>query len=276
MVLVAVPSESAEGEAATYCKSGVAPEKTNGNYCPEENPEAVGPITDATPLGLYVRVAFDELLDPSIETLNEQEDGTVLGELDPGAGSIECDGNTVAWSGFYDPTGSHLTFPAGPALVFNVTDPVTTGWSCTIALSDMVVDKDGNALGEDDRSFTFQIAPLHVSQTSPADEDKDVPITEEDENGDEIPAVVLVDFNNFVDAASLAGKVSVEDGGGNDFAVDVSVDEDSPITVVIAPAGGGTFAKGTTYTVTLDAGIADIGGGTMSDPYTFTFTTAAP
>ena len=261
VTLVNVASESAD-EAATFCG---AP-KRNLFYCPETG-DVDAPVADAPPLGLFVRIAFDELLDPSIETLDVANGTGSISGSNPV--SIECAGTTLAYDGFYQPSGSHLTDPPGPALVIEPTDVIPAGTNCTISILDSVRDKGGNQVPSAARGpFSFQLAPFAVVGTNPQDGTE----------GIDADAVLGVVFNNLVDEASLAGRVEVADGGGP-VAIDVSVDmtpEDptSETTVLIAPSAG-TFAVDTSYTVTLSAGIVDQGGAALAADFVFTFTTGS-
>lgn len=279
VVIVAVASESL-GEVATFCKSGLAGDKTNANYCPEEDADQVGPIGDAVPIGFYVRIAFDELLDPSIETI-DTDNG--VGELVAAAGTVECGGNAVAVSGFYDPSGSHLTFPAGPAIVFESmglestdTGTVATSSDCEVTIGDVVKDKDGNSVDSGERGpYDFSIAPLSAAGTEPQT------VVE----GDPLPVVpvdiaILVQFNNFIDAATLAGEVTLHDDTLDaDVPIDVVVNAEDATQVAIS-ATAGVLDTSTDYTVTISGTIsggtvADVEGGLLDADVTFSFTTTA-
>lgn len=259
VTLVNVASESAD-EAATYCG---AP-KRNLFYCPETG-DVEAPVSDAPPLGLFVRIAFDELLDPSIETLDMANGTGSIAGANPV--TIVCGGTTLAYDGFYQPSGSHLTDPPGPALVIEPSDVVPGGATCTVEILDAVRDKSGNTVPAAERGpFSFQLAPFTIVGTNPQDGTE----------GLDADAVLAVGFNNLVDEASLAGRVSVADGGGA-VAVDVTVDMESPDAISIAPSAG-TFDVDTTYTVTISAGILDLGGASFEPDggvFTFSFTTGS-
>jgi len=264
VVLVAVASESL-GEAATFCSSEVTPERTNGYYCPEENPDQVAPVDDVQPLGFYARIAFDELLDPSIETVDEANG---VASLSGTPVTLKCGGADVAYTGFYDPSGSHLTYPAGPALVIEANATVATGSACTVEIGDSVKDKDGEAVPSGQRGpYGFTIAPLAAFGTSPEADAEDVD-----------PAVEMgVIFNNYIDDASLAGKVTLHDDTGNaDVVITVGVSADDPTFLTVA-ADAGALAENNAYTLTVADGITDVEGGALSadNAVTFSFTTGA-
>jgi hypothetical protein len=251
--LVAVVSESAAAEVATFCGDG----KRNANYCPEEG--AVAPVADAVPLAVTLRVAFDELLDPSIEVIDDQGIGSIAA-AEPLA--VVCDGRAVAYEGYYDPSGSHLTFPAGPALVVTVQEGVKSGAGCQVSVSEAVVDKDGRAVPDDQRGpYAFALADLRVVNSSPADGAEGV-----DPN-----VSIAVSFNNLIDEATLAGRITLTDSvGAVPFSAAVSAANPSQIEIVPASA----LAAGTSYTVSVLAAVADPYGGTLAADSTFGFSTA--
>jgi hypothetical protein len=255
---VSVSSESG-GEVATYCGSP----KRSEFYCPDEGP--VPMVEDGTPLGVYVRVVFDELLDPSIEVLDETAGTGSIVAANPI--TINCGGAALSYEGFYDPAGSHLTDPPGPALVVEPTARIASGSSCTVSVNAVVTDKSGNQVpGDQAGPHAFALAPLNVLGSEPADGAEGV-------GGEEI----VVIFNNAIDEGSLAGRVHLtQDGNDVPFAAGVLVLEDDPdaeANVLIVPSN--PLPPSGTFTVTLDAGIADVAGGTFqpeggSESFTFT------
>jgi len=179
-------------EAATYCKPndvkrpgkvgipayGVAP-----IICPLDVAEAQPELTDAWPDQWYVRIMFDELLDPEIETLepildamgNDTENKTgSLATTQPV--SLQCrDVNNnlvdVDYDGYYSPSGNSVTWPLGPSLVIKPLDPtiVPVESECQVSIKEIVRDKDGNAVPTDQRGpFKFKIAPVSVIGVSPS------------------------------------------------------------------------------------------------------------
>ena len=282
---VNVASESAPGdpngnaiEAATYCRPGEQ-YKVNTLYCPlrrngENKPiagarELAEPRLDATPIGWHARFIFSELLDPSIEELVE-EDGVITGSL---AGSqpfvLTCDGVEVAYDGWLDPTGNHLSYPPGPSLVVRPVEFIATGTPCEASLRDGVVtDKDGNAVpGDHLGPYPFGVAVLSIGDPDPADGTEGVDPT----------AAISIPFNAPIDLDSVAGNIAVEGGEAAveldlDYATDPDSGEVSDSIVVASPVGG--LAAGTAYTVTVSTGITDIAQGPLAEGISFGFTTA--
>ncbi len=261
VMLVAVTSESA-GEIATFCNDTVDPLKVNAAYCIEgEAGGGASPVMDAQPLGTEIRIAFDELLDPSIETLTTDADGVTTGSIvgaDPV--TVQCDDTDVAYEGFYQPSGSHLTFPAGPALVIQPTDVVRTGAPCTVSIAGTVQDKDGESVpGAQQGPYDWGIAALGALGTEPGDASEGVdPAT-----------IIAVTFNNVLDDQTITATVN---DGTADVEVTAALAADDPTTVTLTPTAG-TLAEMTTFTVTISAGLADPLGGALAEDVTFSFIT---
>jgi hypothetical protein len=212
-------------EKATYCKLNDPkrpnvvglPDATTSQICPADG-TAADEVTDAYPDGWYVRVMFDELLDPSIETLTELTDDTGMG-TGTFSGSIaathpvtlQCQSAAtgamvnVDYDGYYQPAGNNVTWPLGPSLVIKPNDAtlIATGKECQVTLGDVITDKDGNTVPMDERGpFKFKVAPISVLVVDPADSgDATMPT--------EIDAYTLyfdnpyLQFNTFVDLDSL-------------------------------------------------------------------------
>src|SRR5690606_39027695 len=102
------------------------PDFTTQQVCPETLADGVDPVDNAYPDGWYVRIMFDELLDPSIETLTEILDangegtGTFRGSIrDANPVKLECQSVTnnamvnVDYDGYYSPSGNRVTWPVG-------------------------------------------------------------------------------------------------------------------------------------------------------------------
>jgi hypothetical protein len=283
---VNVASESAQTdpngnaiEAATWCRGGDE-FKVSTFYCPlgrdgagvpiPGQRELEGPITDALPMGWHVSVIFSELLDPSIETLNDDGSGSLAESL---PFVLSCSGTELTYTGYYDPTGSHLSYPPGPRLVAIPDDFIATDSECEVSLRDGVVtDKDGESLpGDPLGPFPFDIAPMAVSESTP----------EHESQGVALDTAIEVVFNAPLMDGSFDERIVVTVGGEPVAGeLDFKVDEDSgePITntVVFAPEGGGLAAE-TTYTITVEDGIADAAGGLLAqeEPFVATFATGA-
>ncbi|MGE0548942.1 MAG: hypothetical protein AB7O24_17065 [Kofleriaceae bacterium] len=171
-------------------------------------------VEDAVPYAWYVRVVFDELLDPAIETLTpvtgdgdcNTDDPTqrpvCVGSIkDQNPVTLTCGGVAVPYDGYYSPGGNYVTWPVGPGLVIVPDDPtsVATSTDCQLTLTEAVKDKDGVAVPPEQRGpFAFKIAPFALESTSPtsilagATKPKIAP-----------EAPVTLTFNTVVDPASL-------------------------------------------------------------------------
>jgi len=151
-------------ETATFCKTGDNKRPNFVNYplalggtqlCPDDLSMGVAEVTDAEPLEWYVRIMFDELLNPDIEELipilddNGIETGTFSGTLaNTQPVTLTCNGTAVPYDGFYGPEGNTLTWPVGPSLFIQPLDSsgIATGSSCEVSIKDIVKDKDGNSV----------------------------------------------------------------------------------------------------------------------------------
>ncbi len=174
--------------------------------CPDDLTMGVPELTDAAPETWYVRVMFDELLDPAIEDLIPILDSTgqPTGNYSGSIAStkpfvLQCadaagTAVTLDYDGYYQPSGNKFTWPVGPSLVASIARPalVPTQSECTISLNDNIVDKDGNPVPMDQRGpYKFAIAPLTVTAISPGESmDSTMPTTV-----DPIAAGVDLTFN---------------------------------------------------------------------------------
>jgi hypothetical protein len=183
-------------ETATYCRRGDdkrptlvgLPDGTTQQICPADGSEVRNAVEDAYPQGWFVRIMFDELLDPSIEDLKEvlDGDGAPTGVF---TGSIararpvalRCTNAAgalvdIPYDGYYSPAGNSVTWPIGPSLVIkpNLPSTIPTKSRCEVALNDSVRDKDdGELVPADERGpYGFSIAPIRVLAVSPADHDE--------------------------------------------------------------------------------------------------------
>jgi hypothetical protein len=185
-------------ESATYCKPndpkrpgkvGLPAYGLNPIICPLDG-SPVEELTDAWPDAWYLRIVFDELLDPDVETLEPVLDA-MGNETDMATGSLaatqpvilKCQGVNgmmvnVEYDGYYSPSGNTVTWPLGPSLVIQPLDPtvVPVGSECEVTLKESVKDKQGNSVPAGDRDpaspFKFKIAPVSVIAAVPGDGDK--------------------------------------------------------------------------------------------------------
>lgn len=211
-------------ESATYCapndKKRPAivglPDFTAPEVCPADLSKGADPVTNAYPDGWYVRIMFDELLDPSIEELTEILDPDTGEGTDTYTGSIantrpvklECESVgggfvPVEYDGYYSPAGNAVTWPLGPSLVIKPNEPksIATGKSCRVTLNDNITDKSGNKVPTTQRgAYTFKVAPIQVIAIDPPDDPMgESPIDALQVINDNI----YVQFNTFVDPLSL-------------------------------------------------------------------------
>lgn len=221
-------------ESATYCAPNDnkrpnivgLPDFTAPNVCPDDLAKGADEVTNAYPDGWYIRIMFDELLDPSIEELTEiidpdtMEGGTYTGSIaNTHPVKLECESVgggfvEVAYDGYYSPAGNAVTWPLGPSLVIKPNEPtsIATGKSCRVTINDNVVDKTGNKVPSTQRgAYNFKIAPLTVLAIDPSDDPQgespvDASLLYIDDGGG-----VTLTFNSFVDPSSVC-----DEGGAND------------------------------------------------------------
>ncbi len=265
-------------EAATYCRPGEE-FKVNTFYCPLERDgdntpipgarELAMPVMDATPTGWHARFIFSELIDPSIEELIET-DGVVTGSLAESQPFVlSCGGAEVAYSGWLDPSGNHLSYPPGPSLVAQPLDFIATGTLCEVSLrGGVVTDKDDEEFpGDHLGPYPFGIAPLSIGDPDPLDGSEGV----------DPAAAISIPFNAPIDLATVEGRIIVNDGTADiavtlAYLIDPKTMEADDTIVVATPVD--PLAAGTMYTVTVDAGITDIAQGALAEGISFSFTTA--
>lgn len=192
-------------ETGTYCKEndpkrpglvGIPFYGISAQVCPDGG-GAAPVLTDADPNGWYVRVMFDELLDPNVETLEPILDA-MGNETDTFTGSfkttqpvtLKCqDVNrvlaNVPYDGYLSPAGNAVTWPVGPSIVIKPIDPtvVPVESECEITLKkDVIKDKDGLTITDaDTKPFKFKIAPISFipEAQGPVDGDAVDPLTDE-------------------------------------------------------------------------------------------------
>lgn len=211
-------------ETATYCRpndekrpSQVGlPDFTTQQVCSATLSEGADEVTDAYPDGWYVRIMFDELLDPNIETLTEVTDEDTGQGTGVFTGSIasthpvklECESVTgggmveVDYDGYYSPSGNRITWPLGPSLVIKPNDPtlVATSSECQVTILDAVTDKQGETVASDQRGpYKFKVAPIQVLSVAPEDGDTVTGTSIWFDN-------IYVQFNTTVDQSSLCDE----------------------------------------------------------------------
>ncbi|MCX5748513.1 MAG: Ig-like domain-containing protein [Proteobacteria bacterium] len=257
-------------------------------------------VEDAVPLAWYVRVQFDELLDPNVEVLTEipNDDGSPSGTFEGHISSTKpvtliCDGNPVDYDGYYSPSGNNVTWPVGPSLYIAPTDPtsVATGASCTIVVNpDVVHDKDNVPVPTYD-PVGWKIAGLEFLSSDPETIDPTAPPAAGDEDQVAPEAPVLLTFNAAIDAATLApaevkilqvADCTATTGTARTAAIAASADDPASLEISDAGAAAGlAFQPLKTYLITFSDtnAVADLAGGPGSIPgaadLTICFTTTA-
>jgi len=228
-VLVMNDSSDLFLESATFCATGddkrpgfVGTPLGGVNVCDDDLTIGATEVTDAVPtdlafggdgsFGWYVRVMFDELLDPNVEELIPILDPTTMVDTGQATGSLlntqpvtlTCAGTAVAYDGYYSPSGNNVTWPLGPSLFVAPIDRtlLATGSECTVELKESIVDKTGNSVPTAQRGsggeYKFQIGPLELAATDP---EPAAAAGEEAIIVPDTPAVFL--FNAFVDPTTL-------------------------------------------------------------------------
>lgn len=298
------------GETATFCKTddekrpGFVASPVGGLViCDADLSVGAEPVTDAVPTNWYVRVMFDELLDPTVEELLPIIDDETMLETGQSTGSIAgtlpviltCDGVSIDYDGYYSPSGNSVTWPLGPSLFVAPLDPsaIATSSDCTIEIKDTVTDKGGAAVPPEQRGsggeYAFSIAALALQATSPkpAAMGAMAPLI--------VPtAPVKLTFNAFIDAASLtADEVIITEHAMDDCSDAGTVVADPNKVIAASGATAITLATNnagamnawnpeSAYSITFlgTNGISDVAGGEGQLPATFNLcfrtNTAAP
>lgn len=193
-VMVMTDAATQLHESAVYCKPNDPkrpslvglPDFTTNQICPEDLSKGADPVDNAYPDGWYVRVMFDELLDPSIETLTPilDSDGKETGNF---SGSIAAshpvtllcesvNGGMVSvdYDGYYQPAGNRVTWPLGPSLVIKPNNPkaIATNTECTLTINTEVVrDKSGEKVPDAEKGpFKFRTAQIAAIAVDPPDD----------------------------------------------------------------------------------------------------------
>lgn len=310
VLTVLVFNDSVDGvvESATFCKKndtkrpnyvGIVAYGLNPLICAEDLSKGAGTlddmgtsdktddvftehvVEDAVPASWYVRIMFDELLDadtaetlePVLDPDTMEETGVFVGSLaETQPVTLTCGGNDVPYDGYYSPSGNTVTWPLGPSLVIQPLDvsAVATGAECMVSIKDTAKDKDGNSVPSDQRGpFTFTVAPLAATaiDPEPADPGDEATIAPE--------TPVLLSFNHYIDAASLAATeveilevADCEATTGTTRTAVIAASADDPFTIEISstptvPAGlAWTPEKFYRVTFADDVEVADLAGGT--------------
>lgn len=272
------PFEGLQNELATYCKPDDnkvptvigQPDFSVVQVCPEPGTDdpAVEMVTNADPLNWYARIVFDELLDPDFEELTDSATGgectdaseTCDGHI-AGSAPVEllCNGQTVSYDGYYSPNGNALSWPPGPSLVVIPDDFIATGTECTVALNDVITDKDGTAIPSDQRGpYEFAVQTLQVLYTDPEETD---PVSEVPPDYE-----FTIGFNALIDVTSFAaGDITLHDDTADaDVAFTVEADAMDPTVLIVVPDA--LLTDGSDYTLTIPVGatFADVEGGTLT------------
>ncbi len=262
------------------------------------------PVTDAVPTdlaqggsgsgGWYVRIMFDELLDPNIEELLPILDPATMAETGQFTGSllntqpviVTCGGTEVAYDGYYSPSGNSVTWPLGPSLFIAPLDrsAIATGSECTVEIKDNVVDKGGVAVPSDQRGgggeYGFTIAGLALTDTSP-----------QPAGDGAMPAVIVpeapvsLQFNAFIDPASISADEVVitkhttadcsDAGTAVANAAKVIDGGDGVVELSLNTAGADLAWEAESFysiTFTADNAVADLAGGAGALPAAADFT----
>jgi hypothetical protein len=232
------------------------------------------------PLGWYVRIQFDELLNPDIEELlpipgSDLSKGS-LAKSQPVL--LSCGGVNVPYDGYYNPSGNAFTWPLGPSLFIapdeDATTAIPTGTECTLMLKpDVILDKDGEKVPQAQVGpYTFKIAEMALVSANPdAPKDPTKPATVAPED----PLVLT--FNAQVNVGSLdPAEVSIrevascDDPGGIVRTAAINPVDKDLTSIEISDAGApmmAAFEPQKTYVITFAAGadvIQDIpNGGTV-------------
>lgn len=227
------------------------------------------------PLGWNIRIVFDELLNgDAVEELDcDLDDDGAPDEPFICEGHIAntrpvtltCGGTAVGYDGYYYPNGNKESFPVGPAIVV-IPDPADltfpTGTECTVTITDVVVDKQGETVASGADNFSISIQDLALFSTDPEDaaavEDRGV-LGPDD--------VVAFTFNADLDPTSVqATEVTVLDANGAPVAdADFAVDAYFGTTDAIYVFSTGGFAPGQyTARLVMGATFAEVNGGMIT------------
>lgn len=260
-VLVGTDPSAQLAESATYCAANDKlrptsvglPDFSFVQICDDDPAVEASMVTNAYPDGWYVRVMFDELLDPSVEELVEIEDpdtgeptGTFYGTLaNTQPVTLQCEsvnGNgmvNVPYDGYYSPAGNSVTWPLGPSLVIQPLDPrvIATSSMCTVTLKDTIRDKSGELVPAAERGpFQFKIAPLQIVAIAPADGDEVTPLSIYFDN-------FVAQFNTEIDPTSWCDEGTGADECEFEIVGLGSAPQDYYVYNYATDVGGGAFTE---------------------------------
>jgi hypothetical protein len=310
-VLTVLVSNSTDGflETATFCKVGdnkrpglipANPDFDNtgavnpAQICSDDLTVGADMVTDTIPVNWYVRIQFDELLNPDIEELvpiiqDGKDTGRNKGSLSKSQPvTVTCGGGAeVLYDGYYDPSGNSFSWPPGPSLFIQPSDSSTipTGSECQVTIKpDVVVDKDGIKVPMTELGpYPFKIAELAIASTEPSAADLTSATFKPEKIAPDAPLVVT--FNAFLDRATLdPTKVvafAVDDCKApttmipvvtvittHEVGVDAAkhVDQQSVEITDAAAAADAAWVPGTTYLISFDGTVKDQAGGVGTLP----------
>ncbi len=176
-------------ETATFCttdKSFVSkrpglvgtPDFRTFQICPDD-PTMAAPDTgavEAAPSAWFVRIVFDELLDPSVEDLLQVDPSNPMSAIfgtirNTQPVTLRCQNlagamTDVTYDGYYVPNGNRNAFPPGPSLFVQPMSQtsVPTAATCTVSIKDTVHNKAGQSVLADQRGsngeYKFKLAEM--------------------------------------------------------------------------------------------------------------------
>ena len=260
-------------EGATFCKVNddkrptLVPANPDGpaQVCPDDPSKGAPKVEDGVPLGWYVRIQFDELLNPDIEDLLPIPNSDLLqGSLARTQPVIlTCANANVPYDGYYDPSGNSVTWPLGPSLFIAPTDDtaIPTGSDCTVMIKgDVVLDKDGEHVPAGQIGpYSFTLAPMDLVGTDPAPpRDATKPNTVAPEDPLVISFNAQVDVNSLDPAeVSIREVTSCSDTAGTAKTAVIDLVEDDKTSIAISDSAAPTdaaFEPEKTYVITFNAG----------------------
>ena len=190
-------------ETATFCttdkgfvskRPGLVgtPDFRTFQICPDD-PAMAAPDTgavEAAPSAWFVRIVFDELLDPSVEDLLPVDPSNPMSAIfgtirNTQPVTLRCQNlagamTDVTYDGYYVPNGNRNAFPPGPSLFVQPTSAtsVPTAATCTVAIKDTVHNKAGQSVLADQRGsngeYKFKLAEMQFRFAAAAGQEIDL------------------------------------------------------------------------------------------------------